>query len=133
MKITQAYIVIAATLTPTLAWAQHQHHQVSDIEQNAFLNLTEVVTGLAAAVVAFQAALAYREGRLGKGMTWVAVGMIIMSVGHFILAMKRMVGFDPLALLGQTGGFVVFSIAVFASFVSSAFGFWLVRRASGGE
>lgn len=133
MRIRRTRIVLSVLLTPALAWAQHQHHQPSDIQQNAFLNLTEVVTGLAAAVVAFQAALAYREGRLGKGMTWVAVGMIIMSVGHLILAVKRMVGVDPLALFGPSGGFVVFSIAVFASFVSSAFGFWLVRRASGGE
>jgi len=123
--------MLTALLWPAVASAQHAAHQgVPDIQGNLGINATEIVTGLAAAVVAFQAALAYREGKLGKGMSWVAVGMVIMSVGHFILVSKRFLDIDPLGFLGQTGSFVAFSFAVFASFTASAFGFWLMRRAA---
>jgi hypothetical protein len=104
-------------------------HPPPGIESNLFLNGIEIFTGLAAAAVAFQAALAYREGRLGKGMTWVAVGMTIMSVGHLILVVRR-VSFDPLGFLGATGSFVAFSCAVFTSFIASAWGFWTIRKAA---
>lgn len=124
--------VSAMALWPLLAFAQHDHLPPPGVEANAFLNGTEVLTGLAAAIMAFQAALAYREGRLGKGMTWVAVGMVIMAVGHFILVVRRMVG-DPLGFLGPTGSFVAFSLAVLSSFVASGLGFWLIRRASRGN
>ena len=62
-------------------------------------------------------------------MTWVAVGMTIMSVGHLILVVRRM-SFDPLGFLGATGSFVAFSFAVFASFIASAWGFWTIRKAA---
>lgn len=101
----------------------------SGIESNLILNGTEILTGLAAAAVAFQAALAYREGLLGKGMTWVAVGMTVMSIGHLILVVRRL-SFDPLGFLGVTGSFVAFSCAVFASFMASAWGFWIIRKAA---
>ena len=119
-------------LVPGWAFAQHLGMPMhgEPIENNVFLNCTEVLTGLAAAVVAFQAALAYREGRLGKGMTWVAVGMVIMSVGHFVLVIKRFIGFDPFGFLGHTGSFIAFSLAVFASFGASAAGFWMMRKAA---
>jgi|GEM_PF-5880660 len=124
-------LLLTALLWPAMASAQHASHQaIPDIQSNLGLNATEIATGLAAAIVAFQAALAYREGKLGKGMSWVAVGMVIMSVGHFILVTKRFLNIDPLGFLGQIGSFVAFSFAVFASFTASAFGFWLMRRAA---
>ena len=127
-------VLAALLLAPALALAQHMGmHGTEPIENNTFLNCTEVLTGLAAAVVAFQAALAYREGTLGKGMTWVAVGMVIMSVGHFVLVIKRFIGFDPFGFLGHTGSFIAFSLAVFASFGASAAGFWMMRKAAMGE
>jgi hypothetical protein len=100
-----------------------------DIQGNLVLNGIEIVTGVAAALVAFQAALAYREGSLGRGMTWVAVGMTVMSVGHLILVVRR-VSFDPLGFLGATGSFIAFSLAVFLSFGASAWGFWTIRKAA---
>jgi len=123
--------LLVVWLLPTAGAAQHLGHDAPDIAANPILNLTEILTGLAAAVVAFQAAAAYREGRLGRGVTWVAVGMVIMAVGHFILAARRLFSFDPLAFLGPTGSFVAFSLAVFASFLSSAIGFHLIRKAAG--
>ena len=103
--------------------------QHSSIEGNLILNGIEILTGFAAAAVAFQAALAYREGRLGKGMTWVAVGMAVMAIGHVILVVRRL-SFDPLGFLGATGSFVAFSCAVFVSFMASAWGFWTIRKAA---
>jgi hypothetical protein len=119
-------------LLPATAYAQHEEHvppPPTGLESNLVLNGIEIITGLAAAAVAFQAALAYREGRLGKGMTWVAVGMIVMSVGHLILVVRRE-GFDPLGFLGVAGSYVAFSLAVFASFTASAWGFWTIRKAA---
>src|SRR5436190_24360989 len=124
--------VLMIVVLPVALRAQHEQHSPappSDIEGNLVLNGIEILTGLAAAAVAFQAALAYREGRLGKGMTWVAVGMTVMSVGHLILVVRRM-SFDPLGFLGATGSFVAFSFAVFASFIASAWGFWTIRKAA---
>jgi hypothetical protein len=121
-------VVVAA---PLVALGQHEGHHPEPppaITANPLINALEAVTGLLAAVVAFLAALAYREGRLGRGMTWVAAGMVIMSIGHFILVAKRFIRFDPLGFLGETGSFVAFSLAVFASFLSSAYGFWVIRR-----
>src|SRR5690242_7003146 len=92
---------------PLIAFAQHEGHM--PVSENPILNIIEVITGLAAAVVAFQAALAYREGKLGKGVAWVTVGMVIMSVHHFILVAKRFLHFDPLSFLGETGGTIAFS------------------------
>ena len=119
-------------LLPATAYAQHEEHlppPPAGLESNLVLNGIEIITGLAAAAVAFQAALAYREGRLGKGMTWVAVGMIVMSVGHLILVTRRE-GVDPLGFLGPAGSYIAFSLAVFASFTASAWGFWTIRKAA---
>jgi len=124
--------VLAVLVLPATVFAQHAEHSPapsSDIETNLILNGIEVLTGVAAAAVAFQVALAYREGRLGKGMTWVAVGMTVMSVGHLILVVRRL-GVDPLGFLGATGSFIAFSCAVFASFIASAWGFWMIRKAA---
>ena len=123
--------LLAFLVLPVIASAQHEEHSAaaSGIESNVILNGIEIVTGVAAAAVAFQAALAYREGRLGKGMTWVAVGMTVMSVGHLILVVRR-AGVDPLGFLGSTGSFIAFSCAVFASFIASAWGFWMIRKAA---
>lgn len=124
-------VMLAVLVLPAIAFAQHEEHvnPPPTIESNLILNAIEILTGIAAAGVAFQAALAYREGRLGRGMTWVAIGMTIMSVGHLILVVRR-VSFDPLGFLGETGSFVAFSLAVFASFMASAWGFWTIRKAA---
>jgi hypothetical protein len=128
-RTIQLAAVLAVLIAPVTVLAQHEDHSAdSGIESNLVLNAIEVLTGVAAAAVAFQAALAYREGRLGKGMTWVAVGMTVMSVGHLILVVRRM-GIDPLGFLGTTGSFIAFSCAVFASFIASASGFWMIRQA----
>jgi hypothetical protein len=119
-------------LLPATVYAQHEGHlppPPAGLESNLVLNGIEIITGLAAAAVAFQAALAYREGRLGKGMTWVAIGMIVMSVGHLILVVRRE-GVDPLGFLGPVGSYVAFSVAVFISFLASAWGFWTIRKAA---
>ena len=122
--------VLAALVLPATALAQHvDHNPPPAIEGSLIINGLEILTGLAAAAFAFQAALAYREGRLGKGMTWVAIGMVVMSIGHLILVVRRLTG-DPLGFLGATGSFIVFSCAVFASFAASAWGFWMIRKAA---
>ena len=90
-------------LLPAAALAQHDGSPPTTITSNPILNITEVLTGLAAAFIAFQAAVAYREGRIGRGITWVAVGMVIMAVGHFILVSRRFFHLDPLGFLGSTG------------------------------
>ena len=123
-------ITVGTFLLPVVAMAQHPGSPPNTITSNPILNITEVLTGLAAAVVAFQAAVAYREGRMGRGITWVAVGMVIMALGHFILVVQRFFHMDPLGFLGSTGSFVAFSLAVFASFTSSAAGFYLIRKAA---
>src|SRR5437868_13651604 len=72
-------LVLAVLVIPATVLAQHEEHMPATpagIEGNLVLNAIEILTGIAAAAVAFQAALAYREGLLGKGMTWVAVGKI---------------------------------------------------------
>jgi hypothetical protein len=123
-------ITVGSFLFPAAAMAQHQGSPLNPITSNPVLNITEVLTGLAAAFVAFQAAVVYREGRMGRGITWVAVGMVIMAVGHLILVAQRYFHVDPLAFLGSTGSFIAFSLAVFASFTSSAAGFYLIRKAA---
>ena len=129
-RTAQFAVMLAVMFVPAVLFAQqHEHVPTEGVESNLLLNAVEIITGLGAAAVAFQAALAYREGMLGKGMTWVAVGMIVMSVGHLILVIRRL-SFDPLGFLGATGSFVVFSFAVFASFIASAWGFWTIRRAA---
>jgi hypothetical protein len=123
-------LTLGSFLFPEAAMAQHLGSPPNTITSNPILNITEVVTGLAAAFVAFQAAVAYREGRMGRGITWVAVGMVIMAVGHFILVAQRFFHMDPLGFLGSAGSFIAFSLAVFASFTSSAVGFYLIRKAA---
>jgi hypothetical protein len=131
MRKSGVFLSASLVLASGLALAQHNGHEPPpDIQQNFLINFTEITTGFAAALLAFQAALAFREGRLGKGMTWVAVGMVVMAIGHLILVVRRFAGVDPLGFLGPTGSFVAFSIAVFASFIASAFGFWSIRRAA---
>jgi hypothetical protein len=123
-------MTVGSFLLPAAAMAQHDASPPSTIANNPILNITEVLTGLAAAFVAFEAAVAYREGRIGRGITLVAVGMVIMAVGHFILVARRLFHMDPLGFLGSTGSFIAFSLAVFASFTSSAVGFYLIRKAA---
>ena len=123
-------MAVASFVFPAVAMAQHDASPPDTVTSNPLLNITEVLTGLAAAFVAFEAAVAYREGRIGRGITWVAIGMVIMALGHFILVARRLFHVDPLGFLGATGSFVVFSLAVFASFASSAVGFYLIRKAA---
>jgi hypothetical protein len=120
---------VGSLLSPAVALAQHAS-PAATITSNPFLNITEVLTGLAAAFVAFQAAVVYRQGRIGQGITWIAVGMVIMAVGHFILVARRLFQLDPLGFLGSTGSFIAFSLAVFSSFISFAAGFYLIRKAA---
>jgi hypothetical protein len=128
--LTGGAMTVGFFLLPAAALAQHDGSSTSTITTSPILNITEVLTGLSAAFVAFQAAVAYREGRIGRGITWVAVGMVIMAVGHFILVSRRFFHIDPLGFLGATGSSVAFSLAVFASFISSAAGFYLIRKAA---
>ena len=128
--LASAGMTVGSFLFPAAAMAQLHASPSNTITSNPVLNITEVLTGLAAALVAFQAALVYREGRIGRGITWVAVGMVIMAVGHFILVAQRFFHVDPLGFLGSTGSFIAFSLAVFASFISSAAGFYLIRKAA---
>ena len=129
-RTVRVALVLAVLVLPVAVFAQHDEHAPPPgIESNLILNGFEILTGVAAAAVAFQAALAYREGRLGKGMTLVAVGMTVMAVGHLILVIRRE-GIDPLGFLGATGSFIAFSFAVFASFIASAWGFWMIRKAA---
>lgn len=128
--LTGGAVTVGFYLFPAAALAQHDGSAPSAITSNPILNITEVLTGLAAAFVAFQAAVAYRQGRIGRGITWVAVGMVIMAVGHLILVSQRFFHVDPLGFLGSTGSFIAFSLAVFASFISSAAGFYLIRKAA---
>jgi hypothetical protein len=53
-----------------------------------------------------------------------------MAVGHLILVAQRFFHMDPLGFLGSAGSFIAFSLAVFASFTSSAVGFYLIRKAA---
>ena len=128
--LTSGGMTVGSFLFPAAAMAQHDGSPPNSITSNPILNITEVLTGLAAAFVAYQAAVVYREGRIGRGITWVAVGMVIMAVGHFILVAQRFFHLDPLGFLGSTGSFIAFSLAVFASFTSSAAGFYLIRKAA---
>ena len=123
-------LTLGVFLLPAVSMAQHDMSPPDTITSNPLINITEVLTGLAAAFVAFEAAVAYREGRIGRGITWVAVGMVIMAVGHFILVSRRLFHVDPLGFLGSTGSFIAFSLAVFASFTASAAGFYLIRKAA---
>jgi hypothetical protein len=125
---TLLLVLFAAASAAAQPAGHAQHMPGYEMQTNLTLNLTEIVTGIAASLMAFQAALAYREGRLGRGMTWVSVGMVIMAIGHIILVLQRIAHFDVLGFLGPSGSFVAFSIAVFASFISSGFGFWLIRH-----
>jgi len=141
LRSVRAATMMAIVLAPALAvllsatvYAQGEHDghlppPPPGLESNFILNATEILTGLGAAAVAFQAALAYREGKLGKGMTFVAIGMIVMSVGHVILVVRRE-GIDPLGFLGPIGSYVAFAGAVFISFIASAWGFWTIRKAA---
>ncbi len=126
-RLALPVLVAALVLAPSTAHAASSSY---DVGSNLFLNLFEVVAGFAAALMAFASARTYREGRLGKGMTWVAVGMLIMAFGHLILVVRRTAKVDPLSFLGDTGSIIAFFLAVFASFIASALGFWLIRRAS---
>jgi len=117
--------LVLVVFTPSLALAQG----AAEVKENILLNSTEVFLGLCAAAMAFATAQVLRGGRLGKGMTWVAVGMVIMAIGHLILVVRRVGKFDPLAFLGETGSVIGFFLAVFCSFSASIFGFWLMRRA----
>jgi hypothetical protein len=123
-------MTVSSIVLPATVMAQHDVTSPDTITSNPLLNITEVLTGLAAAFVAFEAAVAYRKGRIGRGITWVAVGMVIMALGHFILVARRLFHVDLLGFLGSTGSFIVFSLAVFASFTSSAAGFYLIRKAA---
>lgn len=121
-------IPVLALAEPAAAAPQsvHQAH-ASNIQANPVLNGIEVVTGIAASLMALQAALAYRARLLGKGVLWVTIGMMVMAVGHIILVLQRVASFDLLGFLGSTGSFVGFSLAVFLSFAASAYGFWVIR------
>jgi hydrogenase-4 membrane subunit HyfE len=121
------FTLIIILLLPSTALAKGSGY---DVGTNLFLNSFEVVAGFAAALLAYASARTHRKRSIGKGMTFVAVGMGIMAIGHLILALRRTAKFDPLGFLGESGSVLAFFLAVFASFLASATGFWLIRRSS---
>ena len=89
------------------------------------LLIMEAIFGLVSVVFAFLAAKAYAGGKLASAIMLIALGQILMSVGHMVMAWDSYANTNTFAMLfGKSLGPVLFLIVVAISLGASLLGFY---------
>lgn len=79
----------------------------------------------------FKTAGALRGGVFGKGMNLMAWGFLVMAVGHLHMQADRYFSFNLFnTIFGQTGGFVVWILALMTTWALTGLGFYSLYKAS---
>jgi hypothetical protein len=95
------------------------------------LLFAEAGFGVISVVFAFMAAKAFSGGKLASSILFVAIGAILMSIGHIVMAIDLYFHIDVFAnLFGQVLGPILFRCVVAISLGTSIIGFYKLSKAT---
>ncbi len=98
---------------------------------NNWVSLLELPFLFVGVVFAFLTARALKGGAFGTGMLYIAVGTLIMGVGHLSMTANNLLGFDIFSFFfGNTAGPIVFVIALILTWGFTGLGFYRILKAS---
>ncbi len=96
-----------------------------------WFSLLELPFLLLGVIFAFFTARALRGGAFGTGMQLIAVGTLIMGIGHLSMTANNLWGFNLFNFLfGNTLGPILFVIALILTWGFTGFGFYRILKAS---
>jgi hypothetical protein len=85
-------------------------------------------------IFAFMTANTLKGGKFGKGMTLMAWGFLVMAVGHLHMQVDHFYHFNLFSLLfGSVGGSLAWFLALVATWLLSAAGFYSMYKAGKGK
>lgn len=98
---------------------------------NHYTSFLELPFLFIAVFFAFRTAQSLKGGAFGKGMLFIALGALVMGIGHLHLFIHAYTGFNLFnSLLGETIGEVVWVIALITTWVLTGYGFYSISQAS---
>ena len=96
-----------------------------------WVSLLELPFLLLGVIFAFVTARSLRGGAFGTGMLFIAIGTLIMGVGHLSMLADDLWGFSVFnVLFGNVAGPIVFVIALILTWGFTGYGFYRIYRAS---
>lgn len=122
----------ANLIGPTqLASVDNQVYQQSQLDTIVLAGLLELPFLLIAVVFAFRTANALKGGVFGRGMLLIALGALVMAVGHLHLQAQTMWGVNIFgSLLGSAVGTAVWIIALMITWALTGAGFYSIYKTS---
>ncbi len=98
---------------------------------NNWFSLLELPFLLVGVIFAFLTARALRGGAFGSGMFYIAIGTLIMGVGHLSMTANTLWGFDIFKFIfGEAVGPIVFVVALILTWGFTGLGFYRILKAS---
>ena len=101
------------------------------MNSSVILGVFEIPFLVLAIVYALRTAGALRGGIFGRGMGLIALGLIVMAIGHILMMIDMTFGTNLLSqIFGVTLGAVMWVVALIASWVLVGTGFHSIYKAS---
>ncbi|MCI4671296.1 MAG: hypothetical protein MRZ79_24360 [Bacteroidia bacterium] len=111
-------------------WAQEMDHGSSSNLQIGF-GLLELPFLILCVVFAFLTARELRGGKLGRGMTLLAWGFLIMAVGHLHMQIDHIFQLNIFqVLMGEPIATIAWYLTLVFTWGLSGYGFYLIYKAS---
>jgi preprotein translocase subunit SecG len=102
----------------------------SDQTMKQWYGVIEIPFLLLAVVLSIMTAYEFKGGALGKGMMFLAIGLLVMAVGHIHMQLQKFLNFDIFDLLfGKIGGNIAWVIALIITWGCTAYGFYSLYKA----
>ena len=101
------------------------------MQMNHYSNFLELPFLFIAVIFAFRTANALKGGVFGKGMLYIALGALVMGIGHLHMLVAAITGFNLFnSIFGKTAGEIVWVIALITTWVLTGYGFFSIAQAS---
>lgn len=127
--LAAALAAMAAAASPALALDSHA--TVHGFDNSLVLSALEIPFLLLAVVYGFRTAGALRGGVFGRGMGAVAIGMLVMAVGHALMMADMALHMNILdTLFGSLLGSIAWIVALIASWGLLGYGFHSIYQTS---
>ena len=121
----------AMMLAASPALAADGHNAVHGFSSSLVLSALEIPFLLLAVVYGFRTAGALRGGVFGRGIGSIAIGMLVMAVGHGLMMADMALGVNILdTVLGPIFGSIAWVAALIASWGLLGYGFHSIYQTS---
>jgi hypothetical protein len=132
-RLVFSLVLACAFLAAPAAFAQ-QHDMGMDhhgLDFPVLLSLLELPFLAIALLYSWRTASAMQGGIFGRGMGFIAAGLLVMAIGHLLMFVHTAFGTDLLyALFGSSLGSVLWVIALITSWALTGTGFHSIYKAS---